>query len=107
MKLRTVLSRIVFAGLFALSLGLPLLSWAEDSPATSPKVGGQKKVVFLAGKPSHGYAQHEHHAGCLLLAKCLSEGAPGVKTVVQDGWPQDPSILESADTIAGDGIRNR
>ena len=99
MKSRTVLSRIVFAGLFALSLGLPLLSWTEDSPATSSKVGGEKKVVFLAGKPSHGYAQHEHHAGCLLLAKCLSEGVPGVKTVVQDGWPQDPSILENADTI--------
>jgi type 1 glutamine amidotransferase len=105
MKSRTVLSRIVFAGLFTFSLGLPLLSRAEDRPAKSSEVGGEKKVMFLAGGPSHGYAQHEHRAGCLLLAKCLSEGVPGVKTVVQSGWPKDPSILEDADTIViyGDG----
>ena len=29
----------------------------------------EKKIVFIAGHPSHGYAEHEHHAGCLLLAK--------------------------------------
>ncbi len=108
MKSRTVLSRVVFASLFALSLGLPLLSRAEDPAARSSKVDGwknfgvnrlERRVVFLAGRPSHGYAQHEHHAGCLLLAKCLNQGVPGVKTVVQDGWPKDPGILQDADTI--------
>jgi type 1 glutamine amidotransferase len=97
MNLRTVLSRVVLAGLLALSLGLPSLSRAED-PAQPSKAAG-KKVVFLAGGPSHGYAQHEHRAGCLLLAKCLAEGVPGVKTVVQKGWPKDPRVLEDADTI--------
>ena len=43
---------------------------------------GRKKIVFVAGQPSHGYAEHEHYAGCLLLAKCLKEGLPDVETVV-------------------------
>jgi type 1 glutamine amidotransferase len=59
-----------------------------------------KKIVFLAGRPSHGYAEHEYHAGCLLLAKCLKEGLPNVETVVcKDGWPNDSKILDDADAI--------
>ncbi len=58
-----------------------------------------KKVVFIAGNPSHGPGEHEHRAGCLLLAKCL-ETFPGVRTeVVTGGWPADPSILEHAATV--------
>lgn len=29
-----------------------------------------KKAVLIAGEVSHGYLQHEHRAGCLLLADC-------------------------------------
>jgi hypothetical protein len=58
-----------------------------------------KKIVFIAGNRSHGYAQHEHHAGCLLLAKCIKENVPGVETVVYQGWPTDPKALEGAATI--------
>lgn len=58
-----------------------------------------KNVVFIAGNPSHGPGEHEHRAGCLLLAKCL-ESFPGVRTeVVTGGWPADPSILENAATV--------
>ena len=60
----------------------------------------RKKIMFIAGRPSHGYAEHEFHAGCLLLAKWLKEGLPDVDTVVcKGGWPQDSKILDDADAI--------
>ncbi len=64
------------------------------------KLGDQKKVAFIAGKPSHSYAGHEHNAGCLLLAKLLNENVPQVlATVYRNGWPQDPTALDNADAI--------
>jgi type 1 glutamine amidotransferase len=73
----------------------------EGSTSTSePNRRHQKKVVFIAGKRSHGYAEHEHRAGCLLLAKALNENVPDVHAVVvENGWPKDPSILDDADCV--------
>jgi type 1 glutamine amidotransferase len=52
---------------------------------------GDKKVVFLAGPPSHGPGDHEHRAGCLLLKACLDK-VPGVASeVYSNGWPQNPA----------------
>lgn len=66
--------------------------WAEE--------GGKKKIAFMAGNPSHGYAAHEHYAGCVLLAKSIEESMPGYTTVVyRNGWPQDPAAFDGADTI--------
>ncbi len=49
-----------------------------------------RKIVFLAGPPSHAPREHEHRAGCLLLQTCLSN-VPGVVSVVySNGWPEDP-----------------
>ncbi len=60
----------------------------------------KKKIVFIAGKRSHGYGSHEHFAGCTLLANALNKsGLPCETTVIKDGWPQDASVLEGADTI--------
>ena len=69
-----------------------------------PLANDQKKVVFVAGKRSHGWGQHEHNAGCLLLANRLDEaakkdGLPVVTTVYKDGWPTDPTAFDNADTI--------
>ena len=60
-----------------------------------------KKVVMLAGKPSHGPLSHEHNAGIQLLAKCLKQGATGLVTpvVILNGWPSDESIFEGADAV--------
>jgi type 1 glutamine amidotransferase len=59
-----------------------------------------KRIVFVAGPPSHGYGSHAHYAGCVLLAKCLQEGLPSVETVVhQNGWPADPHAFDDADAI--------
>ncbi len=68
--------------------------------AASAGQGAKKKIVFLAGRKSHGYASHEHYAGCLVLAKCLTESMPNVEAVVvKDGWPKDASILHDAAAI--------
>jgi len=60
----------------------------------------RKKVVMVAGKPSHGPGAHEFNAGCLLLKKCLDENAPQVlATVYRSGWPSDPTAFDNADAI--------
>jgi type 1 glutamine amidotransferase len=59
-----------------------------------------KKIVLIAGQPSHGFGGHEHNAGCLLLAKLINENVPGVyATVYQNGWPKDPTALDNADSV--------
>jgi type 1 glutamine amidotransferase len=59
----------------------------------------RKKIAFVAGTPSHGYAQHEHRAGCMLLAKELNESGLVRAEVYSGGWPQDDSVLDDADAI--------
>lgn len=59
-----------------------------------------KKIVFVAGKPSHPYGTHEHNAGCLLLAMELEKALPHYKTVVhRNGWPTEAGAFDGADAI--------
>ncbi|MCX7871885.1 MAG: ThuA domain-containing protein [Verrucomicrobiae bacterium] len=61
--------------------------------------GADKKVVLIAGRPSHGPGDHEHRAGCLLLQKCLS-GVPGVTSVVySNGWPAEANAFDGASAV--------
>ena len=58
-----------------------------------------KKLVLIAGKPSHPPGMHEHTAGVLLLAKCLG-GFPGLDVqVVRGGYPADDAVLTGADAV--------
>ena len=58
-----------------------------------------KKIVLVAGKPSHGPGDHEFNAGSMLLAKCLNT-VPGIKAVVEKGgWPADESAFQGADAV--------
>ncbi|MBU6400898.1 MAG: ThuA domain-containing protein [Verrucomicrobia bacterium] len=68
--------------------------------AAAPRAAAaSKKIVFVAGTPSHGPAQHEHRAGCLLLSRCINE-LPGITSVVySNGWPRDPHAFDGADAI--------
>ncbi len=72
-----------------LALGLTTLTAADT-----------KNILMLAGKPSHGPAQHEHNAGVQLLAKCLREsGLPvDVKFHLNAEWPSAEELAK-ADTI--------
>lgn len=71
-----------------------------DSHAAAPSTD-KKKVVFISGRPSHGYWSHEHYAGCLQLADSLNEALPNYETkVIKHGWPEDGlAALEGADTV--------
>ena len=76
----------------------------QAMPFTSLKKGSvsqNKKVVFISGKPSHGWMKHEHRAGNMILAKRLNEaGLPVEAVVLEDiGYPKDESVLEDASTI--------
>src|SRR5688572_8873920 len=60
----------------------------------------KRKVVFIAGTRSHGYGQHEHNAGSLLLGRLLTEHHKGIDVVVhQNGWPADSNALDGADAV--------
>ena len=64
-----------------------------------PAFAADKKIVLIAGRPSHPPGMHEFRAGSLLLQKCLSE-TPGVTTLVySNGWPQSSSALQGADAV--------
>ena len=68
---------------------------------TSANSGDKKKIVFISGRPSHGYGSHEHYAGCRLLASSLEEAMPNYDVkVIKHGWPADGvKALEGADTV--------
>lgn len=58
-----------------------------------------KKIVFIAGPPSHGPGEHEHRAGCLLLKDCLYK-VPGVTSMVySNGWPTNADAFDGAAAI--------
>lgn len=58
-----------------------------------------KRLVLVAGKPSHPPRMHEFNAGTQLLAKCM-KSLPQVQIdVVKNGWPEDESIFDKADAI--------
>ena len=61
--------------------------------------GKPRRLVLIAGTPSHGPGDHEFNAGVLLLDKCL-KGVKGLETVVfKNGYPKDDSALDTADGI--------
>ena len=76
--------------------------------ASFPARGADKRIVLIAGKPSHPPGMHEFRAGCLLFQKALAS-IPGITVQVYDmGWPsqvvngervEDSSALEKADAI--------
>ncbi|MGE9266974.1 MAG: ThuA domain-containing protein [Verrucomicrobiales bacterium] len=74
--------------LLALGCGLMSLLPAAD-----------KKLIIIAGTPSHPAGMHEFNAGCLLFQKCLA-GIDGLSVEVHHGgWVSDDSVLESADAV--------
>jgi hypothetical protein len=75
---------------------------------TLPVRGADKRIVLIAGRPSHPPGMHEFRAGSLLLQKALS-GIPGITVQVYDGgWPakmvdgarvEDSGALDNADAV--------
>jgi type 1 glutamine amidotransferase len=98
----------VFSGILALQLhaGQPMkvefknIRLRRTRLADVDGMKDRKKIVIVAGRPSHGAGEHEFNAGSLLLKKCLDENVPYAVTQVYDGgWPSDPTAFDNADTI--------
>ena len=76
--------------------------------ATFTVKGADKRIVLIAGKPSHPPGMHEFRAGSMLLQKALS-GVKGVTVqVYTNGWPtktvdgvvvDDNAALDNADAV--------
>ena len=67
--------------------------------AWAAQAGGKKKLVLIAGRPSHPPRMHEFRAGSLLLRKCLAD-VPGLVVEVHEmGWVQDEKSLDDADAV--------
>ncbi|KAF0180825.1 MAG: membrane-bound dehydrogenase domain-containing protein [Limisphaerales bacterium] len=82
MKRPLLLAAFVFAA--------ALTALAADKP---------RKLVIIAGKPSHPPLMHEFRAGSLLLEKCL-RGVPGLAVEVHtNGWVSDEKVFAGADAV--------
>jgi hypothetical protein len=76
-----------------------LLCLALIGAAALTASGADKRIVLLAGPPSHGPLAHEHNAGVQLFAKCLAS-VPGLKTEVHlNGGPEDWAGFAGADAL--------
>lgn len=77
----------------AILLGISVLTVTGSADAAD------RKLVLMAGKPSHPPRMHEFNAGVQLLSQCLA-GVPGLQvTCVLNGWPADESVFEGADAV--------
>jgi hypothetical protein len=75
---------------------LIISAFAAPALAADPK---PKKLVLIAGTPSHPPGMHEFNAGVQLLAKCL-KGFPGLEVSVNlNGWPRNQAVFDGADAI--------
>jgi Trehalose utilisation len=87
--------------IFVMLLATLATGMAQDS---QDKLKGStarpRKIAFVAGGASHGYGEHEHYAGCALLARELTSVLPGFRADIhRNGWPSDPSFFDGADCI--------
>lgn len=81
--------RLILLVLSVAILGVAINSRAED----------KKRIVLVAGTPSHGPGAHEFNAGVLLLKKCLDK-VPGVEAVTYlNGWPKETNAFDGAAAI--------
>ena len=82
-----------------LAPAVKILSMLALLASTVATLAADKKIVLIAGAPSHGPGEHEHRAGCLLIKSCLDK-IPGVTSFVySNGWPKDVSAFDGADAI--------
>lgn len=77
----------------------PILSLLLLIASFGASFAADKKIVLIAGRPSHPPGMHEFRAGCLLLQQCLA-GVKGVSvTVYSNGWPNVENAFEGADAV--------
>ncbi|HXW07411.1 MAG TPA: ThuA domain-containing protein [Vicinamibacterales bacterium] len=73
--------------LFRRLAGLGLVLCAAGLGSSPAGVAADKRIVLIAGKPSHAPGMHEFRAGCMLFQKALSPVAGLTVQVYDQGWP--------------------
>ena len=83
---------IIFIGLWVISCESP--QQIKKSDVT--------EIVILAGEKSHPATLHEYIKNARLI-KVMLDNADNIEgintTIIENGWPDDPSILDKADLI--------
>jgi hypothetical protein len=78
----------------SLAAGLALSGLVAVAAAGAPR-----KLVMVAGTPSHPPLMHEFNAGTILLHKRL-QNTPGLNAVLYtNGWPRDAHAFDGADAV--------
>ncbi len=90
-----------FSGLLALQVhaGPPMEVQFKDIRLKRLPLTDKKKIVLIAGKASHGNGDHEHPAGIHLLRSCLDQVPSVIAAEYYEGWPEDPSAFDNANSI--------
>jgi type 1 glutamine amidotransferase len=80
----------------------PLCRWAGLALLAALSLNcaaANRRLVMVAGTPSHPPLMHEFNAGCILLHKRLQQ-VPGLDARLHlNGWPQDAQAFDGADAI--------
>ena len=93
MKIKAILTAL----LGAIALASPL-AMAVEKDTSFTSCAQTKKILFIAGAPSHGHGEHEHRAGCMLLADALNNSKLPVEAKVHwYNWPKDHSVFDNVD----------
>lgn len=82
--------RSLLAATAATSLAFPFVSFAQAT---------KKKLVLIAGKPSHPPGMHEFNAGVTLLNNWLSKVPSLDVSVHRNHWVSDDAVLDAADAV--------
>lgn len=70
------------------------------SGALGATADGKRKLVLIAGKPSHPPLMHEFRAGTMLIESCLKENHPGLTVDRHEmGWVKDEATFSDADAV--------
>ncbi len=78
---------------------LPILTAVTALSLLFDAAAADRKLIFIAGKPSHPPGMHEFRAGALLLQNCLTN-LPGLQMLVySNGWPESSSAFDAADAV--------
>ncbi len=58
----------------------------------------QTRILLIGKQPDHPFGTHMYLHTQGMLAKCLQK-TDGVETIVSDGWPDNPAMLNGVRTI--------
>ncbi|MGE0610592.1 MAG: family 16 glycoside hydrolase [Pirellulales bacterium] len=93
--------RRAMSGILALQLhaGPPMTVQFRNIRLKRTPLADRKKIVLVAGTPSHAAGDHEFNAGSALVKQCLDK-LPQVQTALYtNGWPKDPTAFDNADAV--------